>query len=150
MNFHRLSRALSDPSSAKGYLLVLRCVCFLKEFWKFLKVYTRTKKEKKKEENSAYFGLTTTTLSRQLTMHLNDPRTIAFQLKNNSIPNCWNILVENTTIIAHEIDKLRLQILEAVHIKAPPPKKTKINRIHFEKATMFWNALRIHFYPLFQ
>ena len=27
------------------------------------------------------------------------------------------ILVENTTIIAHEIDKLRLQILEAVHIK---------------------------------
>ena len=32
-------------------------------------------------------------------------------------------LVENTTIIAQEINKLRLQILEALHIKA----KTKKN-----------------------
>ena len=39
------------------------------------------------------------------------------------------ILVENITIIAHEIIKQRLQILEALHIK-----KTKINRINFENS----------------
>ena len=71
------------------------------------------------KENSTYVGLTTTTLSRRLTMHLNDTRSIAFHLKNNSIPKSKfrKILVENTTTIAHEIDKLRLQILDALHIK---------------------------------
>ena len=38
------------------------------------------------KENSAYVGLTTITLSRQLTMHLNDASSIAFHLKNHSIP----------------------------------------------------------------
>ena len=44
---------------------------------------------------------------------------IAFHLKNHSIPKSKfrKILVENTPIIAHEIDKLRLQILGAQHIK---------------------------------
>ena len=36
------------------------------------------------------------------------------------------ILVENTPIIAHEINKLQLQIIEALHIKP------QINRISFE------------------
>ena len=64
-------------------------------------------------------------------MHLNDSNSIALHLKTHSIPKSkfWKILVENTSIIAHEINKLRLQILEALHIKR---KKIKINRIHFE------------------
>ena len=66
-------------------------------------------------------------------MHLNDSNSIAFHLKNHSIPKSKfrKILVENTTIIAHEIDKLWLQILKAQHIKT---KKPKINRINFENS----------------
>ena len=85
------------------------------------------------KENSAYVGLTTTNLSGRLTMHLNDSSSIALHLKTHSIPKYKfrKILVENTTIIAHEIDKLRLQILEALHVKT---KKPKINRINFENS----------------
>ena len=43
------------------------------------------------------------------------------------------ILVENTTIITHEINKLRPQNLEALHIKIKK-KKTRINRIDFENS----------------
>ena len=70
------------------------------------------------KENSAYVGLTTATLSRRLTMHLNDSSSVALHLKTDSISKSKfrKILVENTTIIAHEINKLRLQILEALHI----------------------------------
>ena len=44
---------------------------------------------------------------------------IALHLKTHSIPKSkfQKILVENTTIIAHKIHKLQLQILEALHIK---------------------------------
>ena len=47
-------------------------------------------------------GLTTITLSRLLTMHLNDSNSIALHLKTHSIPKSkfQKILVENTTIIA--------------------------------------------------
>ena len=62
-------------------------------------------------------------------MHLNVSSSIALHLENLSIPKskCQKILVENTTTITHEIDKLQLQTLEALHIKT---KKTKINRIN--------------------
>ena len=52
-----------------------------------------------------------------------DSSPIAFHLKNHSIPKSKfrNILLENTTIIAHEIDNLRQQIIEAVHIKTKKP-----------------------------
>ena len=62
------------------------------------------------KENNKYVGLTTTTLSRWLTMHLNDSSSIALHLKTHSIPESkfGKILVENTTIIAHRINKLRL------------------------------------------
>ena len=71
-------------------------------------------------------GLTTTTFSRRLTMHLNDSSSIALHLKTHSIPKSKfrKILVENTTIIAHEINKLRLQIPEALHIKKKTKQKT--------------------------
>ena len=39
--------------------------------------------------------------------------------------------------IAHEINKLQQQILEALHIKT---KKPKMNRINLKIATMFLNA----------
>ena len=46
------------------------------------------------KENCTYVGPTTTTLSRRLTMHLNDYSTIAFHLKNHYIPKStvfnWN------------------------------------------------------------
>ena len=63
--------------------------------------------------------VTTTTLSRRLTTHLNDSSSIAFHLKNHSIPKSKlrKNLVENITIIVHGIDKLQLQTLEALHIK---------------------------------
>ena len=66
-------------------------------------------------------------------MHLNDSSSIAFHLKNHSIPKSKfrKILVENTAIIAYEIDKLRLQILEALHIKT---KKLKSLGINFENS----------------
>ena len=50
-------------------------------------------------------------------MHFIDSSSIALHLKTHSIPKskCRKILVENTTIITHEIDKLRLQNLEAQH-----------------------------------
>ena len=88
------------------------------------------------KENSAYVDFTYTTLSRKLKIHLNDSNSIAFHLMNHSIPRSKfrKILVENTTIIEHEIDKLWLQILEAQHIKT---KKPKINRINFENSDCF-------------
>ena len=48
-------------------------------------------------------------------MHRNDSSSIALHLQPHSIPKSefWKILVENTSIIAHEIYKLRLQIIEA-------------------------------------
>ena len=66
-------------------------------------------------------------------MHLNDSSSIDLHLKTHSIPKSkfQKILAENTTIIAHKIDKLWLQILEALHIKT---KKAKINRINFENS----------------
>ena len=56
-------------------------------------------------------------------MHFNDSSSVALHLKIHSIPKSmlWKIWVENTTIIAHEIDKQRQQIPEALHIKTEKP-----------------------------
>ena len=82
-------------------------------------------------ENNMYIDLTTMTLSRCLTVHLNDSSFIALHLKSCSLPKSKfpKILVENITIIAHKINKPQLQILEALHVKI----KLKI-------ATIFLNA----------
>ena len=70
-------------------------------------------------ENNTYVGLTSTTLSRRLTMHLNDSNSIALHLNTRSISKYKfrKIQVQNTTILGHEINKLRLQTLEALNIK---------------------------------
>ena len=85
------------------------------------------------KENNTYVDLTATTLSRRLTMHLNDSSSIALHLKTHSIPKSKfrKILVENATIMAHKINQLYLQILEALHMKT---KELKINRINFENS----------------
>ena len=66
-------------------------------------------------------------------MNLNNSSSIALHLKTHSIPKSKfrKILVENTSIIAHEINKQRPQILETLHIKTKNP---KINRITFENS----------------
>ena len=46
-------------------------------------------------------------------------------------------IYENTTILAHEIDKLRLQILEALHIKI---KTLKSIELILKIVVKFWNA----------
>ena len=70
-------------------------------------------------------------------MHLNDSSSIALHLKNYSSPKFKfrKILVENTTIIiAHEFNKQRLQILEALHIKT---KNLKSKESTLKIVTMF-------------
>ena len=64
-------------------------------------------------------------------MHLHDSSSIALHLKSHSLPKSkfQKILIENTTIIAHEINKQQVQILEALLIKT---KKPRIIRINFE------------------
>ena len=78
-------------------------------------------------------------------MHLNASSFIALHLKTHSIPKSKfrKILVENTTIIAHEINKLRLQILEALNIKT---KTLKSIELIFKIVTMFWNAFIFNFF----
>ena len=60
------------------------------------------------QRKNKHVGLTTTTHSRWLTIRLNYSSTIFLHLKTHSIPKFkfQKILVENTTMIAHEINKL--------------------------------------------
>ena len=59
-----------------------------------------------------YVGLASTTLS---IMHLFDTNSIAQHLKKHSYPTTElrKILIENTTILEHQNNKKKLQILEA-------------------------------------
>ena len=86
-------------------------------------------------------------------MYRNDSSSIALPLKTHSIPKSKfrKILVENTTIIAHEINKRRLQILEALHMKTKQQKKKKKKKLQLIELTlkiarMFWNALNPFFF----
>ena len=90
------------------------------------------------KENDTYVDLTTMILSRLLTIHLNDSSSIALHLKSHSIPKYkfWKTLVKNTPIIVHKINKLWLQILEALHIK----NKLELIELTLKIATMFWNT----------
>ena len=66
-------------------------------------------------------------------MHIKVFSSIALHLKIHSIHKSKfrKILVKNLPVIAHKIDKLRLQILEALNIKT---KTKKIHRINFENS----------------
>ena len=54
--------------------------------------------------NNIYVGLTSTTLSRRLTMHLSDTSSIAQRLKKHSCPTTQQrkILTDNTAILEHQ------------------------------------------------
>ena len=59
------------------------------------------------DNNNIYVGLTSTTLSSRLTMHLSDTSSIAQHLKKHSCPTTQlrNILTDNTTILEHQNNK---------------------------------------------
>ena len=83
------------------------------------------------DNNNTYVGLTSTTLSRRLTMHLSDTSSIAQHLKKHSCPTTQprKILTDNTTILEHQNNKQKLQILEVLHIRNMQP---TLNRINFQ------------------
>ena len=83
------------------------------------------------DNNYIYVGLTSTTLLRRLTMHLSDTSSIAQHLKKHSCPTTelQKILTDNTTILEHQNNKQKLQILEALHIRNMQP---TLNRIDFQ------------------
>ena len=63
-------------------------------------------------------------------MHLSDTSSIAQHLKNiHAQQQLWKILTKNTTILEHQNNKQKLQILEAIHIRNMQP---KLNRINFQ------------------
>ena len=70
-------------------------------------------------EKNIFVGLTPTTLSRRHTMHFSDTSSIAQHLKKHSCPTTKlrKILTENTTILEHQNNKQKVQILEALHIR---------------------------------
>ena len=78
------------------------------------------------QANSGYIGHTTTTLSRRITMHLqqgallthNDTHHHGDRLTRTDITN-------NTTILCQETDKRKLHVLEAVYIRKLEPKINK-------------------------
>ena len=74
-------------------------------------------------------------------MHRNDSSSIAWHIKTHFIPKykIWKILVENTTIISHEFDKLQQQIQETLHKKTK--KKPTINRINSENRNIVLKCL---------
>ena len=58
------------------------------------------------DNNNIYIGLTSTTLSRRLTMHLSNTTSIAQHLKKHSFPTeLRKILTDNTTILEHQNNK---------------------------------------------
>ena len=75
-----------------------------------------------------YVGLTSTTLSRRFTMHLSVPY---YCFKKTFMSN--NRITENsyrkTTILEHQNNKQKIQVLKALHIRNIQP---KLNRIYFE------------------
>ena len=83
------------------------------------------------DNNKIYVDLTSTTLSRRLTMHLFDISSTAKHLKKHSCPTTElrKILTDNTTILEHQNNKQKLLILEALHIRNMQP---TLNRINFQ------------------
>ena len=67
----------------------------------------------------------------RLTMYLSDTSSIAQHLKKYSCPTTQlrKILIDNTTILEHQNNKKKLQILEALHIRNLQP---TLNRINFQ------------------
>ena len=65
-------------------------------------------------------------------MHLSDTSSIAQHLKKHSCPTTQlrKILTDNTTILEHQNNKQKLQILEAPYIRNLQPALNRINRLN--------------------
>ena len=84
------------------------------------------------ENNNIYIGLTSTTLSRRLTMRLSDTSSIAQHLKKHSCPTTeFRKILTKNTILEEQNNKPKLQILKALHIRNIQP---KLNRINIESS----------------
>ena len=70
---------------------------------------------------SNYIGLTTTTLSRRITMHLQNGGPKTHTITEHDTPLTRQQMVDNTTILDTCQDIRRLRILEAVHIRDRDP-----------------------------
>ena len=73
-------------------------------------------------------------------MHLSDISSIALHLKEHSYPTTElrKILTEKTIILAHQNNKQKLQIIEALHIRNMQP---KLNRINFQPSANVFKCL---------
>ena len=94
------------------------------------------------DNNNIYVDLTSTILSRRLTMHLSDTSSIAQHLKKHSCPTTElrKILTDNTTILEHQNNKQKLQILQALHIRNMQP---IFNRIIFQTSANVLKFLQL-------
>ena len=92
------------------------------------------------DNNNIYVGLTSTTLSRRLTMLLSDTSSIVQHLKKHSYPTTElrKILTDSTTILEHQNNKQKLQVLEAIHIRNMQP---TLNRIDFQTSANVFKCL---------
>ena len=77
-------------------------------------------------DNNIYVGLTSNTLSKRLTMHLSDISSITQHLKNIHAQR-QNYENFSPTILEHQNNKQKLQILEALHIRNMQPTRNRIN-----------------------
>ena len=93
--------------------------------------------------NNSYIGMTTTTLSRRLTSHLQTGTPKTHTLQEHNVCLTREMLVANTTIIDSSSDRRRLQIKEALHIQEKKPLmnvqigSTSIPFPSFQKATQY-------------
>ena len=71
--------------------------------------------------NRSYIGLTTTTLSRRLTMHLQHGSPKLHTSQQHHVNLTREMLVDNTKVLRYEIDYERLHILESLFIKNSHP-----------------------------
>ena len=71
--------------------------------------------------NSLYIGHTTNTLSRRMTLHLQDGAPKKHTEKFHKQKLTRSMIVDNTSIIARCMDRRRLTVLEAVYIRDRDP-----------------------------
>ena len=93
------------------------------------------------DNDNIYVGLTSTALSRKLIMHLSDTSSISQAFKKHSSPTIElrKILTDNT-ILEHQNNKQKLQILEALHIRNMQP---TLNRINFQTCANVLKCLQL-------
>lgn len=78
-----------------------------------------------RQPNSSYIGHTTTTLSRRITMHLQEGAPKHHVLTEHQRPLLRNVMVENTSVLTRNSNQRKLKVLEAVYIRDKDP---NINR----------------------